>query len=78
MDKFRYKLTDFQVRCIRDRLLKGDSYKSIFKNYSYLIGWWSFRDVCRGNTWKSLLTEEDKKVIKNNRLKDYRLIKKKS
>lgn len=43
------------VIIIRNRMSYGDSYLKIFKDYSDKISWWSFREICRGKSWKHLL-----------------------
>jgi hypothetical protein len=49
------KLKDAEVLEIRRRVGAGESYVKVWGAYKDRIGWWSFRDICRGNTWKHLL-----------------------
>lgn len=44
------KLSNADVDNVRQRLLHGESYKRIWKDYSDRISWWGFRDICRGNS----------------------------
>lgn len=49
------KMRDEEVKDIRRLIKEGNSYRDIYSKYEYKIGWWSFRDICRGKTWKHLL-----------------------
>lgn len=49
------KMRDEEVKDIRRLIKEGNSYRNIYAKYEDKIGWWSFRDICRGKTWKHLL-----------------------
>lgn len=49
------KLTSEQVSSIRGRVSSGESFKSVYKDFNTIIGWWGFRDICRGTAWKHVV-----------------------
>ena len=51
----RAKLKDSDVVEIRRRIGAGDSFRKVYGDYEGVIGWWSFREICRGRTWRHLL-----------------------
>lgn len=49
------KLKDEEVLEIRRRIWAGESYVKVWGAYRERIGWYTFRDICRGKTWRHLL-----------------------
>jgi len=44
-----------EVLDTRKRIHKGETFKTIYADYSDRIGWYSFRSICRGRAWRHLL-----------------------
>ena len=44
------KLTEADVRDIRTRIIR-ERYRDVYEDYKDRIGWWTFRDICRGKGW---------------------------
>ena len=54
IDAASAKLNRDQVIDIRRRVTRGESFKSIYSDYKGIIGWWSFRDVCRKKSYAKI------------------------
>ena len=50
-DNLTSRLKNAEVVSIRFRLQSGESYRTVYEDYKDRIGWWSFRDICRGKAW---------------------------
>lgn len=50
--KVNAKMSREDVLEARLRRDKGEGYRSIYKDYSDKIGWWSFRDIMRNKSYK--------------------------
>jgi len=50
--KVNSKLSREDVLSARIRRDKGEGYVSIYRDFSDKIGWWSFRDLMRGKSYK--------------------------
>lgn len=48
------KLTEENVKDIRNRIAEGEAWKSIYESYNEIVGWYTFRSVCRGKTWRDI------------------------
>lgn len=46
------RLSDVDVLGVRGRILGGESFKNIYKDYDGVISWWGFRDICRGRSYR--------------------------
>lgn len=46
------RLRNIEVIDIRSRIAKGETFKNIYGDYSGRISWWTFRNICRGKTWR--------------------------
>ena len=53
-DTPRAKLTEDDVIKIRASLKAGCSQRKAYEDYKDVIGWWSFRDVCRRKSWTQI------------------------
>jgi len=53
--KRRRSLDTESVLDIRRRLYNGETQRSIYNDYDSEISWWSFRDICRGNSYKDII-----------------------
>ena len=42
-------LSDKEIAIVRHRIMSA-SFKSVYQDYKERIGWWSFRDICRGKS----------------------------
>ena len=49
------RLKEVDVVEIRRRIGAGESFKKVWGAYSDRIAWWGFREICRGNTWQSVV-----------------------
>lgn len=49
------RLKEVDVVDIRRRIGAGESFKKVWGSYSDRIAWWGFREICRGNTWQSVV-----------------------
>lgn len=49
------KLSREDVLDARLRYSRGETQTSVYSSYSDKIGWWSFRDILRGKTYKDLI-----------------------
>jgi hypothetical protein len=48
------KLNEGDVKTIRGRLRAGEGPARVYLDYRGVLGWWTFRDLCRGKTWKGV------------------------
>lgn len=47
------KFKNKEILEIRSRILRGDKYKDLWKEYGR-VSWWAFRDICRGDSYKDI------------------------
>lgn len=50
-DHPRAKLSNVEVVFIRERIGHGETYRGVWGDYKDRIGWWSFREICRGRQY---------------------------
>jgi hypothetical protein len=51
----RAKMKDSDVLDVRIRIMAGESFRKVWLDYQDVVKWYTFRDICRGDTWKHIV-----------------------
>ena len=54
-DHNRAKMKDSDVLDVRIRIRAGESFRKVWGDYQDIVKWYTFRDICRGDTWKHIV-----------------------